>query len=396
MRILIINNLYGRRAKGGAERIVQLEAEGLAEAGHEVLVLSLGYGAAPEGDLGVPGEASHVSGRAVGHVELRVPNIYPYADGVRHGAAAKFLWHLVDAFNLAGALSVRRAVRSFRPDVVHTHNLMGFGFLVPRALRRLGVRHVHTVHDVQLVNPSGLIPAGGSGPLMGVLEFLNSAVVSGLFGSPGTVTFPSVFMRELHCSRGFFRKSHFETVPNPAPPVAPAQRFMPEDPLFLFVGQLEEHKGVRLLLDAWRNAALAGATLEIAGSGTLSVAIDNDAGVVFRSRLSRRELTEAYGRASFVVIPSLVLENSPTVILEAFAAGTPVIAVNQGGIPELVRDGENGLLSGIGRDALVSALREAAAVSPDAWSAMSSAAKDAAGERTVEGHLSRLMEIYRC
>jgi glycosyltransferase involved in cell wall biosynthesis len=45
-----------------------------------------------------------------------------------------------------------------------------------------------------------------------------------------------------------------------------------------------------------------------------------------------------------LVVPSLWYENSPNVILEAFAHGTPVIASNHGGLSELVQDGRNGLL----------------------------------------------------
>jgi glycosyltransferase involved in cell wall biosynthesis len=56
------------------------------------------------------------------------------------------------------------------------------------------------------------------------------------------------------------------------------------------------------------------------------------------------ELTDILRSLDVVVVPSLWYENSPNVILEAFAHGTPVIASNLGGMAELVEDGVNGLV----------------------------------------------------
>ena len=70
--------------------------------------------------------------------------------------------------------------------------------------------------------------------------------------------------------------------------------------------------------------------------------------------------------------PSRWYENSPNVILEAFAAGKPVIAANQGGMAEMVRDGVDGLLFAPGnRDALYDALRRLC-VEPDLLSQLRS------------------------
>lgn len=59
--------------------------------------------------------------------------------------------------------------------------------------------------------------------------------------------------------------------------------------------------------------------------------------------LGRAELREEFRKASLIVLPSLE-DNCPMVVLEAMASGVPVIAPNVGGVPDLIRDGENGLL----------------------------------------------------
>jgi starch synthase len=70
----------------------------------------------------------------------------------------------------------------------------------------------------------------------------------------------------------------------------------------------------------------------------------------------RGELVELYQQASVVAVPS-VWDNSPNVIYEAMACGTPVVASRVGGIPELVDDGVTGLLVPPGdADALADAI----------------------------------------
>jgi hypothetical protein len=67
------------------------------------------------------------------------------------------LWHIIDIFHFASKNKIRQILQTEKPDLVHTHNLMGLGFLIPRLIKKMGLRYIHTVHDVQLVEPSGII-----------------------------------------------------------------------------------------------------------------------------------------------------------------------------------------------------------------------------------------------
>jgi glycosyltransferase involved in cell wall biosynthesis len=403
MRILLINNLFGKRARGGAERIVEIEAEALAAAGHRVLVVS-----------GAPDQEGLVSGvclpdgacqpgtapASYWHAEITPPNFYFYGEGRDRSFLARLAWLVRDLFNFAAARQLETAFKDFQPDVVHTHNLIGLGLQLPRLLKRRGLRHVHTVHDVQLVDSTGQILLTPPAYLR-VARFLHARLFSAVFGSPDVVIFPSEFLKRFYEVRGFFRRSQRVVVPNPAPTPTPGERVMPEHPMFLFVGQLEEHKGLRLLLDAWRAAKLAGATLEIIGEGSLRGEVERaaaqDVSIIYRGRLANEVVQATHARASFLVLPSLVLENSPTVILEALAAGTPVIAMNQGGIPELVKEGETGYLVNTagGVAAWAEALRRAAAVDLVAWQALARQAKQSVAERSVDSYSQRLLDLFR-
>jgi 1,4-alpha-glucan branching enzyme len=109
----------------------------------------------------------------------------------------------------------------------------------------------------------------------------------------------------------------------------------------LFVGRLAVEKGIDDLLEAMR--ILPAARLSIAGRGPLEASLPRLPNVTFLGAVPRAQLGALYRAADLVVAPS-ISEALPMVVLEALAAGTPVVACPAGDIPLVVRDGENGLL----------------------------------------------------
>lgn len=113
--------------------------------------------------------------------------------------------------------------------------------------------------------------------------------------------------------------------------------------IFLFVGSLSARKGVPVLLQAWREAKLAGrAELWLAGGGCVppSAAAASD-GVRWLGALSRAALAETMRRAHALVCPSF-FEGLAQVQVEALAAGLPVIGTTASGADEIVEPGETG------------------------------------------------------
>lgn len=129
-----------------------------------------------------------------------------------------------------------------------------------------------------------------------------------------------------------------------------------EKKVVLFVGRLAEKKGLAYLLDAMETVD---ALLVLVGDGPLQdmvskrrEQINYNEGYEKIKMLGVRnhmELPVIYASADIMTVPSVTASNGdaeglPTVIVEALASGLPVVATRHGGIGEVIRDGENGLL----------------------------------------------------
>lgn len=119
----------------------------------------------------------------------------------------------------------------------------------------------------------------------------------------------------------------------------------------LFVGRLAEKKGVTYLIEAMREID---ALLVIVGDGPLRKQLEKQAEdirekVVFMGSKTHEELKTIYASADIFAAPSVTakdgdMEGMPTVIMEAFASKLPVIVTETGGIPDIIKHGENGML----------------------------------------------------
>jgi glycosyltransferase involved in cell wall biosynthesis len=117
---------------------------------------------------------------------------------------------------------------------------------------------------------------------------------------------------------------------------------------FLYVGRLAVNKGVQTMLRAWQDDAGL-PQLRVVGGGELEGAVQEVAQkaagrIDYAGLLPHEEVFRAMASAQALIFPSTWYENQPLTILEAFASGVPVIASRLGAIPELVREGETGLL----------------------------------------------------
>jgi glycosyltransferase involved in cell wall biosynthesis len=121
-----------------------------------------------------------------------------------------------------------------------------------------------------------------------------------------------------------------------------------------FFGRAHPSKGPQVLIEAFRRAADLRAALDLytIGQGRSGEAYRRhlqelaalDSRICFRDPVPSKQVTETLTRYDVLAVPSQGLETGPLVVLEAFAAGVPVIGWNAGGLSELVQNEVNGLL----------------------------------------------------
>lgn len=398
MKICVINNLYPPLARGGAEQVVEKTVEAFLDIGHEVVLVTLG-------DTKISKYADTHVGNLVTW-QYNSKNLFFYTDANRHSFVARLLWHILDMFHVGSAMFVRDVLEKEKPDVVHTHNLMGLGFLIPNVIRRLGIRHVHTVHDVQLVEPSGIILKREENTFRykGFPTYVYVWMMRTLMGSPDVVISPSQFLLNFYREWKFFPDSKFVQLRNPMTFVTHDTKHMTRHSdttfKFFYVGQIEEHKGVEFLVQTFVEFVKdqVNCRLHIVGDGSrLGIVKElskDEKHIIIHGRVGREALSALFAEADVVIAPSLCYENSPTVIFESFAFGVPVLASNIEGIAELIEEGKNGMTFDVGdKYSLIERL---------VWSVNNIDEIEKMGDRawefldgfSVEGYIQRLEQLY--
>ena len=166
--------------------------------------------------------------------------------------------------------------------------------------------------------------------------------------------FPSGFLREIALGWGIDR-GRTSILPNPTPVLpdfepreALRARFGMTGPTLVLAGRLTSAKAVPVALDAV--GRVDGVSLLVVGDGPDRADLERrctQAGLGERVRFlgsrPRDEVLSLFHAADAALLSS-AWENFPHAVVEALAAGTPVIATAVGGVPEVVHDGRNGLL----------------------------------------------------
>lgn len=329
MKVLIVSGIWPPDVGGPASHAPEL-ASFLRARGHEVEVVTTA-------DAPPAPEAYRVR-----HVSRRLP------PGLRHAAVAAL---------------VARGARS--ADVVYGTSMAG------RA--SLGSLLGRTPLVVKLVADPAYERARRQGLFTGSLAEFQGTPARGRTAllrrvrdlavrRAAHVVCPSAFLKELAVGWGI-PPERVTVLPNPAPDVPddlPA-RVPRERPLLAFAGRINRQKALEVALEAVARVpqvelALAGDGPERAQLERRAAELGLDGRVRFVGPLDRRGVLELFRGADASILSS-AWENFPHTVVEALAVGTPVLATAVGGVTEVVRDGENGLLVPAGDvDALTAAI----------------------------------------
>jgi glycosyltransferase involved in cell wall biosynthesis len=208
---------------------------------------------------------------------------------------------------------------------------------------------------------------------------------------------PSRYLAEIAAEWGLDR-SRIEVLTNPAPPPIDVEPMPLEPGTFVFVGRLTEQKALPVALAAI--AEVDGARLALVGDGPERASLERRVSelglgerVKFLGSLSRDEALRYLAGARAALLSS-AWENLPHAAVEALAVGTPVVSTSVGGVPEVVHDGENGLLVPPNDVAALAAALRAMLTDDDLRSRLAAGAKPsvaAIGRDTIYERLERIL-----
>lgn len=332
MRVLVVHNRYRSDVPSGENRVVEREVEELRGRGVTVVT----HLRSSDEIEGLP--LARRAGVALGPV--RPPG---------------------------GAAALELVLDEARPDVVHVHNVTPLvSPVIVTLARRRGIPVVQTVHNYRHPCMSGWLYRDGRYcddcvgrrfPLPGVVHGCyrgsraqSVAMAAGRWRHHETwrtvecLLAISGFVRDRLLEDGFAPervvvKHNF--VPEPEPATTGSST---REAIVVFSARLAEEKGVDVVLDAWRAARLAAPwRLVIAGDGPcadlVARAADRDPSIEMVGTLPAGGIARLLCRASAAVVASSAPDPGTLAVPEAFAHGTPAIAVDVGGVGELVGDG---------------------------------------------------------
>ncbi|HET9717853.1 MAG TPA: glycosyltransferase family 4 protein [Pseudolabrys sp.] len=378
MRVLLVHNFY--QIPGGEDSVVQDELSVLKNNGVDVKLFSV-----------TNDDIRGMSGKIATAVQA------VYSPRARHQLA--------------------KQLAEFVPDVVHVHNF--FPLLSPSifdACRDAGVPSVLTLHNFRILSPAALLHPDEITRKHRLRDSCWWSVPKGIYRNSVVGTLAVAAMIEFHKRAGTWSrkvdrfialtdaaKQMFAQAGLPAERIVVKPNCVARPPAShdtprhggLFVGRLDEQKGIELILRAWKEIDYP---LRIIGDGPLSELVQRSVNnrIVYLGRLPRHAVQQEMQAAKFLIFPSVGFEMFPMTIVEAFANRLPVICSELPILRELVEPGINGLVFAPGdSNAIVARVRWALS-NPSALDELGRHAHSIYEDRyTPEANFNGLIRIYR-
>ncbi len=336
MKILLANKFYYRR---GGDCIYTLNLEQLLkEKGHEVAIFSMDY---------------------PNNLDSKWKAYFP-----------KNMSKLMAFTRPFGSNEVKRKfnalLNDFKPDIVHLNNIhTHLSPIIAELAHKKGIKVIWTLHDYKLLCPRYDCLKGGEE----VCEIcfngnklpcktnkcMKGSKLASLIGYKEAITWnkerleactdlficPSSFMAKK-MAQGGFKPNKLIPLCNFIDIVKCQKENYKKEDYYCFIGRLSHEKGVKTLIKAANKLPYK---LKVIGGGPLAEELKSVANknIEFVGFKQWNEIKEIVGKARFSVIPSEWYENNPLSVIEAQCLGTPVLGARIGGIPELIKEGINGM-----------------------------------------------------
>lgn len=349
MRILMITDFY-HPFLGGVEQHVRTLSHTLVARGHHVAVATLQQGSLPVKEMDNGVNVYRVTATASRATALFQTPERPWA--------APFPDPEV-------VLGLQRVMATEQPDIVHGHDWLARSYLPLKPFHRAKFvvsyhYYTRTCAKKNLMmkrNPctgpawqkclacaadhygraKGTVVVGGNWIGSATEQKMANALISVSHATAqGNQITPA---SNHHIIPNFVTESPQTTSAD----LAPYLDQLPKEPFILFVGDLRRDKGIDVLLEAYRGFENA-PPLVLIGKRWAESPTTLPPNVSFFEKWNNDAVRAAWQRALFGMVPSRWAEPFGIVVIEAMMAGKPVIGTQVGGIPEIITDGESGLL----------------------------------------------------
>ncbi|HEX9013871.1 MAG TPA: glycosyltransferase family 4 protein [Anaerolineaceae bacterium] len=389
---------------GGIERHVQSLGAALAARGHSVAVATLLHPGLP--DFEMDGEVR------VYRVRGTLQRFNALFSGDR--------FHAPSFPDAEIAMGLRRVIAQEQPDIIHAHNWIVHSFLPLKSWSQAGL--VMTLHDSEMTcvqmrrmykdevyctGPGALkclsCAVSHYGAVKGAVTLLGNRMMNGFEREGVDVFIPvsSAVAETNGLTGGSLPPGKVRVIPNFIPDDVgnPEEgnlglEGLPDEPFILQVGDLVPDKGIFVLLEAYQKL-LSAPPLVLIGRRTPDSPRELPPNVFLLESLPHNLVMQAWRRSLFGVVPSICLDASPTVTLEAMACGRSVVGSRIGGIVDQVIDGQTGMLVAPGDAAELAEAMQCLIDHPEVREQMGKAAQERVTGFMAGNVVSKIEEVYQ-
>lgn len=340
MNILLIGTYYAPYMVGGAEKMFQIHAKGLAQHGHQVSVATFGP------------NRKNIEEESLNGVHIfRIPlkNLYWPLDS-KPGKIQKVLWHIIDCYNPFHDKALDAIIQKTAPQIVICENIVGWTSAIWSFFASRNIPIIQIVHDSSFLCAFGTMYRKGKRcekpcikckVLTAAYKFQNKHVAQ--------FVFVSKMQKEL------FEQLHFTKRPSHV--ICNAENISMENKEIIwdgkrtfelgFIATLSEGKGIINLIKAFKllkgdmRLSIAGKAVSPQFKNEILEHIGNDPRIQMVGYINSEDF---FRKIDLAIVPSIVSESFGLVAIEALAKQVPVVAADRGGLLEIISEGENGLL----------------------------------------------------